>query len=144
MLFTRENKGKILAPRHIWTCEVEQCSPETCRCICPDLTAARFYDIRCCAHMTESAERLEHCTGKSHSLHDVVKAHLINSASWISLTYITYMETYYISHAHVIQPLIFETDQRSTSTKDTNAISGSGRQINRTLIYVTSGIMCSV
>lgn len=65
MLVPTENKGEFWGPRHIWTSEVEQCSPETSHGICPNLTVACFYDIRWCAHMSESAQRLEHCTGKS-------------------------------------------------------------------------------
>lgn len=52
---------------HIWTPEVEQCSPETSHCICPNRSSACFYDIRWCAHMSESAQPLEQCTGKSNT-----------------------------------------------------------------------------
>lgn len=103
---------------HIWTRQVEQCSPETFCCICPNLTAAHFLfffpDIQCCAHMSALAPCLEHRTGKSNSPHRVVRAHLA-AAPWVSLAYITCMEYCTIWRASIADRIIFETEDRSTT-----------------------------
>lgn len=137
--------GRDMSSCHIWTREVEQRSPETSHCICPNLTTACFYDIRRCAHMTASAQRLEHCTGKS--LHSVRGPGPLNQlhASWVSLNYITYMKTWYILYLHMSSnTLSLQQNKEPRHNRNCNAISGSGAWINPTLICRSfSWLMCN-
>lgn len=102
MLFTTQHKGKDFGPRHIWTHEVEQRSPETSHRICPHLTDTHvcFHEIRRCADTHD-------CIGVAFgTLHRQIKCSAgcspgpINQlcASWISFNYITYMEMRYTLH----------------------------------------------
>lgn len=112
---TAENKSFCC---HIWTREVEQCSPETFCCICLNLTAAYFFfsfffppsslpDSRCRARMTAPATAFG-------TLHRQIK--FLSAAS--SEAHLVAGLTSHVrkccarSHGRIAASVIFETEER--------------------------------
>lgn len=69
---------------HTWIREVEQCSPETSRCICPILTVAR---LTRCVHAWLNRQHLEHRTGRNQTRQYLLKGHTTDSFHFTARRY---------------------------------------------------------